>query len=434
MKIAIFGTGYVGLITGVCFAELGNEVLCIDKDKNKIETLKKGTPTIYEQGLGELLKRNIKGNRLRFSTNGKDGIAFGDIIFSAVGTPPDKDHKADLTFVKQIAKEFGQNIKTYKILVNKSTVPVGTADICEKIVKEELKKRKKKVEFDIASNPEFLREGTAIKDTMTPDRIIIGVKSKKAEALMKNLYNPIVRPGKPLLITDIKSAEIIKYAANSFLATKISFINEIANFCEKAGGNIQEIAKGIGLDNRIGPRFLHAGIGYGGSCFPKDVKALIKTGEEYGYEFKIIKATEEVNQRQQEVLFYKLKKEIPNLKGKTIAIWGLSFKPKTDDIREAPSIKIISKLLKEGAKIRAFDPVSIENMKKIFPEIHYSKTCYEALKNAHALMILTEWDEFRGADFERIKELMKGKLILDGRNIYKSTFIKNSKMEYINIG
>lgn len=420
MKITIFGTGYVGLVTGTCFAELGNEILCIDKDSSKIEKLKKGISTIYELGLVELLKRNIKENRLKFSTNAKEGINFGDIIFSAVGTPPDKNHKADLTFVKQIAKTFGKYINDYKILVNKSTVPVGTADICEKIIKEELKKRRENIKFDLVSNPEFLREGTAIKDTMNPDRIIIGTKSKKAEKIMRNLYNPIVRTGKPLIITDIKSSEVIKYAANSFLATKISFINEIANFCEKAGGNIQEIAKGIGLDDRIGPRFLHAGIGYGGGCLPKDIKALIKSGEEHGYEFKIIKAVEEVNERQTDLIIKKIKKQIPNLKGKTIAIWGLAFKPKTDDIREAPALKIITKLLKEGAKIRAFDPVAMPNTKKIFPKIYYAKNSHDAVKGADCLIVATEWDEFRSTAIEKIKKMMTSGTIIDGRNIYKT--------------
>ena len=418
MKITIFGTGYVGLVTGTCFAELGNDVLCIDKDKSKIEKLKKGIPTIYELGLEELLKRNIKEKRLNFSTDEKEGMSFGEIIFSAVGTPPDKDEKADLTFVKQIAKTFGKHLNSYKLLINKSTVPVGTADICEKIIKEELKKRKKKLAFDVVSNPEFLREGTAIKDTFTPDRIIVGTNSKEAKKIMEKLYSSIVRTGKPLIITDVKSAEIIKYAANSFLATKISFINEIANFCEKAGGNIHEIAKGIGLDDRIGPRFLHAGIGYGGSCLPKDVKALIQSGKEYGHEFKIIKSAEEVNSRQIDLLIEKLKKQIPNLKGKVIAIWGLAFKPKTDDIREAPALKIIGKLLKEGSKIRAFDPVAMQNTKKIFPKIYYAKNSYDTAKRADALIIATEWDEFRSVDIEKVKKTLRKGIIIDGRGMY----------------
>lgn len=418
MKITIFGTGYVGLVTGTCLAELGNEVLCIDNDKSKVNKLKKGIPTIYELGLKDLLQRNLKENRIKFSTNAKEGIDFGEIIFCAVGTPPDKDEKADLTFVKQITKLFGQHLTSYKVLVNKSTVPVGTAEICEKIVKEELKKRRKNIRFDIVSNPEFLREGTAIKDIFTPDRIIVGAKSKRATEIMKRLYAPIIRTGKPLIITDIKSAEIIKYAANAFLATKISFINEIANFCDMAGGDIQEIAKGIGFDNRIGPRFLHAGIGYGGSCLPKDVKALIKCGEEYGYDFKIIKAAESVNETQIDLIIQKLKNKIPNLNGKTIAIWGLSFKPKTDDIREAPALKIISKLLSEGAKIRAFDPIAMTNSKNIFPKIFYAKNSLDAAKGAHALILATEWDEFRSVDMEKIHKVMKKTFILDGRNIY----------------
>lgn len=434
MKISIFGTGYVGLVTGTCLAELGHDVLCIDIDRAKIAKLKKSISPIYEPGLEELIKRNIKEKRLSFSTNSKDGIKFGKIVISAVGTPPDSDHRADLRFVKMIAKIFGQYIDQYKIFVNKSTVPVGTADLCEKIIRAEIKKRKKHIPFDIVSNPEFLREGTAIKDTLTPDRIVIGVKSKSAAKIMQELYNPIIRTGKPLLIVEIKSAEIIKYAANAFLATKISFINEISNFCEKAGGNIHEIAKGIGLDSRIGPRFLHAGIGYGGSCLPKDVRALIQSGKQYGYEFKIIKSAEEVNEKQQELLFEKLKKEIGDLKDKKIAIWGLSFKPKTDDIRGAASIKIIEKLLKSNAQVQAFDPVAMQNTKTLFPNIKYCKTPYDALKNTHALLILTEWDEFRGTNPKKIGKLMKNRLIIDGRNIFDRENLKSNKINYLSIG
>ena len=434
MKITVFGTGYVGIVTGTCLAELGNEVLCIDVDKNKIKNLKNGIIPIYEPGLEELVKRNLKEKRLNFSLDAKKGIKFGEIIFNAVGTPQSKNGSAELKYVKEVAKIFGKFVDSYKIFVNKSTVPVGTTTICKNIIKKELKSRNIQYEFDVVSNPEFLREGSAIKDTFTPDRIIIGTETKKARESMEKLYRPIIRAESPLINMDIKSAEITKYAANTFLATKISFINEIANFCEKAGGNVQEIAKGIGLDGRIGSRFLHAGIGYGGACFPKDVKALIKTGKDFKHEFKIIKSADEVNDTQKMVLFKKLKEKISNLANKKIAIWGLSFKPKTDDIREAPSLTIIKSLLNEGAIVQAFDPIAISNMKKVFPNITYADTAYETLEDADALLICTEWDEFRSINLEKLKKLMKTNLVIDGRNIYSKKSMLKLGLKYINIG
>ncbi|MCD5380693.1 UDP-glucose/GDP-mannose dehydrogenase family protein, partial [Candidatus Gracilibacteria bacterium] len=399
MKITIFGTGYVGLVTGTCLAEVGHEVMCIDIDQTKVDNLKEGIIPIYEPGLEELVKRNFKEGRLHFSTDAKKGVEFATAIFSAVGTPPDKNHRADLQYVKAVSETVGKYMTEYKVFVNKSTVPVGTGDICKEIIDGELEKRAKVAsplltspkgrgiikKFDIVSNPEFLKEGVAVRDFMLPDRIVCGVESEKAKKMMQEIYKPFVRTNRPLIFTDIKSAEIIKYAANAFLATKISFINEIANFSELAGANISEISKGIGLDERIGPRFLHAGIGYGGSCFPKDVQALIETGKDFGYDFEIIKSVEKVNEKQKlkvvEKLLEKFNTPIPLtgtsplqeeenmkiLKGKTIAIWGLAFKPKTDDIRDAPSLSVISKLLELGVeKIQAFDPVAMYNVERYY--------------------------------------------------------------------
>ncbi|MGE4443984.1 MAG: UDP-glucose/GDP-mannose dehydrogenase family protein [Candidatus Altimarinota bacterium] len=438
MKITIFGTGYVGLVTGTCLAEVGHEVMCIDIDKNKIDNLKKGIMPIYELGLEELVKRNYKEGRLQFSTDAKAGVEFGKAIFSAVGTPPDENHRADLRFVKAVAKTVGENINEYKVFINKSTVPVGTGEICKNIIKEEIQKRGKKIDFDIVSNPEFLKEGVAIKDFMTPDRIVCGAESEQAKKIMTDIYKPFVRTSAPLVFTDIKSAEIIKYAANAFLATKISFINEIANFAEIVGANISDISKGIGLDERIGSRFLHAGIGYGGSCFPKDVQALIETGKDFGYDFKIIASTEKVNKLQKVKVVEKLLKYIPEITGKTIALWGLSFKPKTDDVRDAPSLEVIQKLLNLGVgQIQAFDPVSMDNVAKIYGEekkVLFSQNNYEALKNADALIILTEWDEFRMPNYEKMQNLMAGKVIIDGRNIWNKQEMLEMGFTYEGIG
>jgi len=436
MKIAVVGTGYVGLVSGTCFSELGYQVMCIDINQEKIDNLKQGIIPIYEPGLEELVKRNIQEGRLHFSTNTKEGIEFADILFSAVGTPPDKDHRADLNAVKAVAREFGRHINEYKIFVNKSTVPVGTGAMCKQLIQSEIDQRGIDVSFDIASNPEFLREGAAVKDTLNPDRIVVGVESEQVKEAMKRLYRPIVRAGKPLVTTDIKTAEMIKYAANSFLATKISFINEIANFCEKCGADVSKVAKGIGLDNRIGPRFLHAGIGYGGSCFPKDVQALIQKGKEYSFDFKILQAVEEVNHFQKERIFEKLYNHIPNLEGKTIAVWGLSFKPRTDDMRDAPSIRIIKRIQAEGAKVRAFDPVAIKTAKHNFAEVNltYCKSAMEAAEGADALLVLTEWDEFRTIDFTKLKDIMRGNILFDGRNIYEQEEVRAEGFYYEGMG
>jgi len=435
MKITVIGTGYVGLVTGTCLAELGNDVVCVDIDESKIAKLKKGEIPIYEPGLTELTIRNFKEGRLKFTTDAKKAIQESEVVFSAVGTPPDKDHKADLTAVKKVAETFGKNINGYKVFVNKSTVPVGTSEMVHDIIS---KASNDKYEFDVVDNPEFLREGTAVKDFMNPDRIVVGIRknARKSKEVMEKLYSPLVRAGRPLMFTDIHSAEIIKYASNSFLATKISFINEVANFCELVGADVKEVAKGMGLDDRIGPRFLHAGIGYGGSCFPKDVQAFIKTGEDKGYEFKILNAVEDVNKLQKVKILKQLAKTIPDLKKKVIAVWGLAFKPKTDDMREAPSIDIINGILEMGGTINAFDPVAIENAKKLFGKsaINFCDTAYKAVKGADALLILTEWDEFRAADLRKVKELMKGDLICDGRNIYNPDEVKQIGFKYKSIG
>lgn len=436
MKITVIGTGYVGLVTGTCLAELGNDVLCMDVDKKKIENLKKGIIPIYEPDLETLAQKNISAKKLKFTTNGEEAIEFGEVVFSAVGTPENKDHRADLKYVKLVAETFGKYANAYKVYVNKSTVPVKTGEICEKIIRKEFLKRKIKFDFDLVSNPEFLREGRAIKDTFNPDRIVIGTKSSHAKEIMGTLYKPLTDKGIELISTDIKTAEIIKYASNAMLATKISFINEIANFCEKAGGNIKVIAKTLGLDKRIGPHFLHAGIGYGGSCLPKDVKALIQTGKDLKYNFKLLKAVDEINKTQKEIIFHKLKKELKTLKNKHIAIWGLSFKPKTDDMREAPSITIIQKLHQEKAKIFAYDPEATNQAKKILKNIPvtYGKTPIEIAKNADALLLLTEWEEFSSIDFQKLKSVMKNPLILDGRNFLKKNILKNFGIKHIGIG
>lgn len=429
MKITIFGTWYVWLVTGTCLAEVGHEVMCIDIDQNKIDKLKEGIIPIYEPGLEELVKRNYKEGRLLFSTDAKTGIDFATAIFSAVGTPPDENHRADLRFVKIVAETVGKHMDDYKVFINKSTVPVGTGEMCKNIIKQELEKRNSPLlggdlegGFDVVSNPEFLKEWAAVKDFMTPDRIVCGVESEQAKKVMNDIYKSFIRADKPLVFTDLKSSEIIKYAANAFLATKISFINEIANFSEIVGANISDISKWIGLDPRIGSKFLHAGIGYGGSCFPKDVQALIETGKDFNYDFKIIKATEQVNKIQKVKIVDMLLDKIPDLSWKTIAIWWLAFKPKTDDIRDAPSLDIIERLIGLWvSKIKAFDPVAMENVSRIFEnqdKLTLTFTNYDALKWADALLVLTEWDEFRNADFDKIATLMKWNIIIDGRNIW----------------
>jgi len=434
MKITIFWTWYVGLVTGTCLTEVGHEVMCIDIDESKIEDLKKGLIPIYEPGLEELVLRNYNKWRLSFSTNAKEWVMFGKAIFSAVWTPSDKNHKADLRFIKIVAKTVWENMDTYKIFINKSTVPVWTWNICKDIIKEELDKRKLNIDFDIVSNPEFLKEGMAVRDFMSPDRIVCWIESETAQHLMNNIYKSFIRTDRPLIFTDLKSSEIIKYAANSFLATKISFINEIANFAEIVWANIWDISKGIWLDDRIGHRFLQAGIWYWWSCFPKDIQALIETWKEYNYDFKIIQSTEEVNELQKTKVVNKLLKRIPFLERKIIWLWWLSFKPKTDDIREASSLNVIERLLKLGvSEIKVFDPVAMPNLNKIYPKnnkIIFNDNNYWAVKDVDALIIITEWDEFRMIDFEKIRKLMNWNIIIDWRNIWNKNEVESYGFEY----
>ncbi len=435
MQITIVGTGYVGLVTGTCLAEFGHEVKCIDIDKEKIENLKRGILPIYETGLKEIVDKNIKAKTLSFSCSIKDGIKFGEIIFSAVGTPEDEDHCADLRYVKQVAKSFGEHIDAYKIFINKSTVPVGTGSECIKIIEKEIRKRKLKIDFDLVSNPEFLREGTAVKDFLNPDRIICGISSKKAEKIIEKVYKSLTDKKFDLVFTSIPSAEIIKYASNSFLATKISFINEVANFCKKTGADITEVALGMGLDKRIGKRFLNAGIGYGGSCFPKDVHAFIQSGKDMGTPFEILEATDRANQSQRFKFIKTITEKLAPLKNKQIAVWGLAFKPETDDMREAPAIDIINALIEKGAKIKVFDPVTQNNAKAILPkDIFYTENMYDTVKNADALIVCTEWSQFKNANLNKIKTLMQEKNIFDGRNIWSKRQMKNIGFEYFSIG
>ncbi len=437
MKITIFGTGYVGLVTGTCLAEVGHEVMCIDIDATKIENLKQGIIPIYEPGLSELVIRNYKEGRLRFSTDMVEWVQFAPVIMSAVGTPPDANHRADLQYVRAVAKTVWEYMDGYVVFINKSTVPVWTGRMCHDIIQDELAKRWIKSVCDIVSNPEFLKEWSAIKDFMTPDRIVCGISSPQAQSTMEELYKPFLRTNAPLLFTSLESAEIIKYAANSFLATKISFINEIANFAELVGANISDISRGLWFDERIGSRFLHAGIWYGGSCFPKDVQALIETGKDYNYDFQIIQATESVNARQKMVAVEKLKKHI-SLEWKVIAIWWLAFKPKTDDTRDAPSHEVIRMLLESGvSSIRAFDPVAIPQMQKQYSDVSalsFFPTCYDALEWVDALIVLTEWDEFRAVDLERVLRLMEWNIIIDGRNIWNRKDIESRGWIYEGIG
>ncbi|MFA6199356.1 MAG: UDP-glucose/GDP-mannose dehydrogenase family protein [Bacteroidales bacterium] len=436
MRTVIVGTGYVGLVTGTCFAEMGIDVTCVDIDTNKIENLKKGISPIYEPGLDELIEKNITKGRLQFSTNIADCIDGTDVIFSAVGTPPDEDGSADLKYVLDVARIIGQNMKHYCMVVTKSTVPVGTAKKVRDAIQKELDIRGEKIEFDVASNPEFLKEGNAVKDFLSPDRIVVGVESKKAEELMNRLYKPFTLNGHNVIYMDVPSAEMTKYAANAMLAVRISFMNEVANLCEKVGADVNMVRKGIGSDPRIGSKFLYSGIGYGGSCFPKDVKALYKTGLEYDIELKVVKAAEDTNDEQKLVLYHKLKAIYPNLKGKTIAIWGLSFKPETDDMREAPSLYILDALSKEDCKIKAYDPIAMEETKRRLPnlDIEYCKDEYEVVENADALLLLTEWKEFRLPNWDKVKEAMNKLILLDGRNIYESKELRELGFYYEGIG
>lgn len=433
MKIAVIGTGYVGLVTGVCLAELGNEVICVDIDEEKINSLNNGIMPIYEPGLKDLLDRNVREKRIIFSTDTPEAIKASEVVFSAVGTPPDKDYKADLDAVFSVAEIFAQNLNNYKLFVTKSTVPVGTNEKIKQLI---IDRRVDNQDFDVVSNPEFLREGEAVNDFLIPDRIVIGCENDKAKAIMESIYKGIIRTDHPALFTDIKSAEMIKYASNSMLATRISFMNEVSRLCEKTGADVKAVAKGIGLDKRIGPRFLQAGAGYGGSCFPKDVKAFIETAKDHDIDFLILEAVEKVNHEQKKSLLPKIKKLLPDLKDKTIAVWGLAFKPKTDDMREAPSIVLINQLHSEGAKIKAFDPEAQKNAEKIFTgiDITYCKNPYEAVENANCLVIVTEWNEFRTLDLNKIGSLIKEKNIIDGRNVFELYEMEKSGFNYIGVG
>ena len=428
MKITVVGAGYVGLVTGACFAELGNDVICVDIDEEKIKKLNNNIMPIYEPGLDQIVKRNRNEKRLVFTTDLKDSIKRSEIVFICVGTPPKDNGEADLSYVENVARTIAEVMDSYKVIVEKSTVPVQTGEDVSKTIKAY---NRHKVDFDVVSNPEFLREGSAVSDFMNPDRVVIGCESEKARQIMKNLYKPLKAP---ILFTDIKSAEIIKHASNSFLATKVSFINAIANICELAGADVEKVAEGMGLDKRIGRPFLNAGIGYGGFCFPKDSEAFIRIAEKLGYDFKLLKATQEINNWQRKHFARKIEKALWVVKGKTIGVLGLAFKPDTDDMRFAPSIDIIKALQKEGAKIQAYDPEAMEKARNMLKDIVYSNNPYDAAKDADALIIVTEWGEFKELDMQKIKKLMKHHLIIDGRNIYNPRDMKKLGFRYISMG
>ena len=436
MKIAIVGTGYVGLVTGTCFAEIGVNVTCVDTNSEKIESLQKGIIPIYENGLEEMVLRNMKAKRLKFTTSLESCLDDVEVIFSAVGTHPDEDGSADLKYVLEVARTIGRNMKQYKLVVTKSTVPVGTAPKVRAVIQEELDKRGVKIDFDVASNPEFLKEGNAISDFMSPDRVVVGVESARAEKLMSKLYKPFLLNNFRVIFMDIPSAEMTKYAANSMLATRISFMNDIANLCELVGADVNMVRSGIGSDTRIGRKFLYPGIGYGGSCFPKDVKALIKTAELNGYPMQVLRAVEEVNELQKSVLFDKLVKQFnDNLKDKTIALWGLAFKPETDDMREAPALVLIDKLLKAGCQIRAYDPAAMQECKRrIGDSVYYACDMYDAVLDADALMLVTEWKEFRLPSWAVIRITMAQQIVLDVLNIYDKKEMEALRFVYSCIG
>lgn len=436
MNITIIGTGYVGLVTGTCFSEVGIDVTCVDVDKQKIENLNKGVIPIFEPGLEELVHRNVKKGRLHFTTDLPSAIEDCEVVFSAVGTPPDEDGSADLSYVLDVAREVGRNMNKYILMVTKSTVPVYTAEKIRASIQEELNIRKSEIIFDVASNPEFLKEGAAIEDFMRPDRIVVGIDSPKAKNLMRRLYSPFTMNGHPIIFMDILSAEMTKYTANSMLATKISFMNDIANLCEIVGADVNMVRKGIGSDTRIGPKFIYPGAGYGGSCFPKDVKALIKTADDNSYSLKVLKAVEEVNENQKSIIFRKISAYYGhNLHGKKIGLWGLSFKPKTDDMREAPSLVVIRLLLEAGASVSVYDPVAMDEGNRILGNtVTFAANQYEALEGADCLTIITEWSEFKFPNFVKIKSLIKDHVIFDGRNIYDPAEIEKLGFEYSCIG
>ena len=436
MNIAIVGTGYVGLVSGTCFAEMGINVTCVDIDSNKISRLQKGDIPIYEPGLEEMVLRNVAAGRLKFTTDLCSILDDVEVVFSAVGTPPDEDGSADLKYVLAVAKTFGQNIKKYTIIVTKSTVPVGTAQKVRDVINAELKNRNADIDFDVASNPEFLKEGAAIKDFMTPDRVVVGTDSERAKKVMARLYKPFMLSGDRMIFTDIPSAEMIKYAANSMLATRISFMNDIANLCELVGADVNMVRKGIGSDTRIGRKFLYPGCGYGGSCFPKDVKALIKTAQKAGYDMQVLRAVEAVNERQKSILFDKLSRYYSGeLKGKTIAMWGLSFKPETDDMREAPALVLIDKLTAAGCKVKVYDPIAMnECRRRIGDKVEYCTDMYEAVVDADALLLVTEWNQFRMPSLPVLKKAMNSYVIIDGRNIYDAEYLTGNGFTYYKIG
>ena len=436
MKIAIVGTGYVGLVTGTCFAEIGVNVICVDTNSEKIEALNQGVIPIYENGLEDMVHRNTKAGRLQFTTSLESCLDEADVIFSAVGTPPDEDGSADLSYVLEVARTIGRNMKKYVLVVTKSTVPVGTAKKVRTAIQEELDKRGIQIEFDVASNPEFLKEGNAVADFMSPDRVVVGVESERAKELMSKLYKPFLLNNFRVIFMDIPSAEMTKYAANSMLATRISIMNDIANLCELVGADVNMVRSGIGSDTRIGRKFLYPGIGYGGSCFPKDVKALIKTAEQNGYQMRVLQAVEEVNEQQKSILFEKLQRHFcSDLHNKTIALWGLAFKPETDDMREAPSLILINKLLNIGCKVRVYDPAAMkECRRRIGDSVYYATDMYDAALDADALMLVTEWKEFRLPSWAVIKKAMRTPVLLDGRNIYEKKEIEELGFTYHCIG
>jgi UDPglucose 6-dehydrogenase len=430
MKLTVVGTGYVGIVTGIGFANLGNDVICFDIDKTKIDMLEDGRITIYEPGLEEIFRRNLKGGRLKFTTDVATAVQESEIIFICVGTPTNSDNVADLTEVENVARDIGRYMNAYKIIVNKSTVPVGTAERVKNIIKQT---QKNTIDFDVVSNPEFLREGAAVKDFENPDRIVIGTESQKAEELMSSLYRSVARTERPIMVVDIPSAEIIKYASNAMLATRISFMNQLSFLCEKTGADIKAVSKGLGLDSRIGSRFLHAGLGFGGSCFPKDIKALISTLKQYECDADLFEAVHRINEKQKTIVIDKLK-SVLELKDSLVAVWGISFKPKTDDIREAPSLQIIENLQNMGAKIHAFDPIALENAKKVLKDVTFFENPYETIRDCDALIVVTEWDEFRNLDMRAVKVLLKQPIVIDGRNIYDPEEMQNLGFTYMGIG
>ena len=436
MKIAIVGTGYVGLVSGTCFSEMGVDVTCVDVDRKKIDKLRQGIIPIYEPGLEELVCKNVNAGRLHFTTDLREILDEVEVVFSAVGTPPDEDGSADLKYVLEVARTVGQNMNKYLVIVTKSTVPVGTSLKVKNAIQEELDKRDVNIEFDVASNPEFLKEGAAVHDFMSPDRVVVGVANERAKEIMSRLYKPFMLSGDRMIFTDIPSAEMIKYAANSMLATRISFMNDMANLCELVGADINMVRKGIGTDSRIGKKFLYAGCGYGGSCFPKDVKALIKTAEQNGYEMQVLKAVENVNEKQKSILFDKFMKHFNGkVKGKTVAMWGLAFKPETDDMREAPALVLIDLLLNAGVSVKVYDPIAMDEChRRIGNKVIYCKDMYEATVDADTLMLVTEWKEFRVPSWSVLKKVMRGHVVVDGRNIYDGKELKGNGFNYYKIG